>query len=179
MSEGVPLLQRQEVVAARQMVGDFRSFLLKGNIVDLAIAVILGAAFQATVSSFTTDLLMPPVGILTGSNLQDWFYVIKKAPSSTENTTYNTTQQAHDDGAVTINPGRFLQSAINFLVIGLVLYAMVQTFIEARKRLHLFEKKAVNGEERTTKSCLKCYTDCDSRATICKACHSPFEIVVN
>ncbi|RUS21149.1 large-conductance mechanosensitive channel [Endogone sp. FLAS-F59071] len=92
-----------------------------GNVLDLGIGIIIGGAFGATVTSFVSDILTPPLGLLIhGSNLENYFWVLQ--PGKTPNATYHSPQEAQADGAVTENIGRFLSNIINFCLICFTLF---------------------------------------------------------
>ncbi|AXG73604.1 large-conductance mechanosensitive channel protein MscL [Flavobacterium arcticum] len=112
-------------------IKDFKSFLLKGDIVNLATAVILAGAFGAIVKSFTTDILMPPIGMaLGGVDFSELKYVLKDAqPESVIN---GETVAAIE--AVTINYGNFIQIVINFIIIGLFIFMVLKAYERTKKK---------------------------------------------
>lgn len=117
------------------MLKEFGDFIRRGNVVDLAVAVVIGAAFGAIVTSLVNDIIMPPIGyLLSGVNFSDLFIVIGGGK-------YASLQEAHDAGAAVIAYGRFIQTVINFLVISLVVFLVVKVFNQA-VALHKREKAA-------------------------------------
>jgi len=103
------------------MLQDFKKFILKGNILDLAVAVIIGAAFNKIVSSFVNDIIMPPIGVLVGGvDFSDLAFTIKEA-----------TQEAV---AVTMNYGKFIQSIIDFVIIGFTIFMVVKSYNAVQKK---------------------------------------------
>lgn len=105
------------------MLKEFREFIAKGNVLDLAIGVIIGAAFTAIVNSFVKDILTPVIGLIGTANFDDRFLVMKQGKSSAA---YATIAEASKDGAVTMNYGTFLTAFINFLIVAFVLFLIVK-----------------------------------------------------
>ena len=103
------------------MLREFREFALKGNVVDLAIGIIIGAAFTAIVSSLVDDIIMPPIGVATGGvDFSQLFFVLKGDGE------YNTIAQAKDAGAVTWNIGLFINAIIKFLIVAFAVFLLVK-----------------------------------------------------
>src|SRR5215471_11843538 len=102
------------------MLKEFKAFLMRGNVVDLAVAVVIGAAFGAIVTSFVNDLLMPPIGLALGRvNFADLFVTLSGQ-------SYPTLAAAKAAGAPTINYGVFINTVINFVIIGFVVFMIVK-----------------------------------------------------
>jgi large conductance mechanosensitive channel len=103
------------------MWNDFKAFVMRGNVMDLAVGVIIGAAFGAIVKSLVDDILMPPLGLVTGGlDFSNQFVLLKegvKAPPP-----YATPAAAHDAGAVTLNYGLFLNNAVAFVIMALAIF---------------------------------------------------------
>lgn len=139
------------------MWSDFKTFLLRGNVVDLAVAVIIGAAFGAIVTSFVNDLLMPPIGMLLGRvDFTDLFV-------SLTGQRYPSLAAAKAAGAPTINYGRFLNAVLSFVIVGFVVFV----FVRAVNRL-----TAKPPAAPTTKECPYCIATIPRRATRCPQCTS-------
>ncbi len=103
------------------MIQEFKEFVMRGNILDLAVAVVLGAAFGKIVTSFVSDVLMPPIGMLMGGvNFGDLKYAIQEAKEGVE--------------AVTINYGAFIQNIIDFLLIAFAIFMVVKLYNRAMKK---------------------------------------------
>jgi len=140
------------------MLKEFKEFALKGNVVDLAIAVIIGAAFGKVVSSFVNDIIMPPIGMLLGGvSFSDLFI-------SLDGQTYPSLAVAQAAGAATINYGVFLTTIIDFVIIAWVLFLVVK----AVNRM----KKAPAPADPTTKTCPQCATEIPIKAVRCPHCTS-------
>jgi len=141
-----------------EMLKEFKEFALKGNVVDLAIAVIIGAAFGKVVSSFVNDIIMPPIGMLLGGvSFSDLFI-------SLDGQTYPSLAVAQAAGAATINYGVFLTTIIDFVIIAWVLFLVVK----AVNRM----KKAPAPADPTTKTCPQCATEIPVKAVRCPHCTS-------
>ncbi|WP_159022186.1 large-conductance mechanosensitive channel protein MscL [Formosa sp. L2A11] len=105
---------------------DFKSFLLKGDIVNLATAVIVGGAFGKIVTSFTKDIIMPPIGMLLGDvNFADLKYILKEGA---------TNAAGVEVPAVSINYGNFLQMVIDFIIIGLCIFMVLKAYEKSKKK---------------------------------------------
>ncbi|MBC6699625.1 large conductance mechanosensitive channel protein MscL [Hymenobacter sp. BT190] len=101
-------------------VSEFKEFISKGNVLDLAVGVIIGGAFGKIVSSLTDDILMPVLSILTGGmDFKDWFLAL-------DGTTYKTLEDAKKAGAATINYGLFLNAVITFLLMAFAIFWIVK-----------------------------------------------------
>jgi large conductance mechanosensitive channel len=119
------------------MLKEFRDFAMRGNVIDLAFGVIIGVAFGAIVSSLVNDIIMPPIGYITGGlDFSNLFIVLKPAK---EGDVYNSLKAAKDAGAATINYGVFINAVINFLIIAFALFMVV-------KQINRFKKKEEAGE---------------------------------
>lgn len=103
------------------MLKEFKEFALKGNMLDMAVGIVIGAAFGAIVSSLVDDVIMPPIGLLLGGVDFSQFFVVLKGDA-----TYNTVEQAKDAGAVTWNLGLFINALIKFLIIAVALFIVVK-----------------------------------------------------
>ncbi len=140
------------------MFKEFKAFIMRGNVLDLAIAVIIGAAFGRIVTSLVNDIIMPPIGLVTNHvNFNDLFIDL-----SGQN--HPTLAAAKAAGAATINYGIFLNTIIDFLIVAFVIFLVVQ---QANK---LKAKPA--PAEPNTKDCGYCYTSIPLKATRCPNCTS-------
>jgi large conductance mechanosensitive channel len=142
------------------MLKEFKDFALKGNVVDLAIAVIIGGAFGKIITSLVNDIIMPPFGMLLGGvNFSDLFI-------SLNGQSYPSVAAATAAGAPTINYGVFLNNIISFLIIAWVLFLVV-------KAMNMMKKApAPVPAEPTTKTCPQCATEIPIKAVRCPHCTS-------
>ncbi|KAI9226534.1 MAG: large-conductance mechanosensitive channel [Piptocephalis tieghemiana] len=147
---------------------NFKSFLNDSNSTDLAIGLIVGGAFGKVVTSFSTDLLLPPIGLLTvleGVNLQNLFFVLHY-PSDKPQRVYPTPEVAQEDGAVTWNYGRFVSNLIEFLLIAISLFIIIQ-FLQIVRLGKIYKEK---------KKCPYCLDKVKIMASKCKSCGSELEV---
>ena len=140
------------------MLKEFREFAIKGNAVDLAVGVIIGAAFGGIVTSLVNDIVMPPVGkLLGGVDFSNLFLVLGGG-------SYASLKAAKDAGAATVNYGVFLNTLINFLIIAFVLFLVVRGMNSLRR--------AEPAPAPTTKSCPRCAMTIPLKAARCPHCTS-------
>lgn len=142
------------------MLQEFKKFILRGNVLDLAVAVIIGGAFGKIVASLVEDVIMPPIGLLLGKVDFSNLYINLSGGS------YETLAKAREAGAVTINYGLFLNAVINFLIVGFVIFIAVK----AANRV----QKIVPKEEtpKTTQNCPYCDSVISLKAKRCPNCTS-------
>ena len=113
------------------MFKEFKDFALKGHVLDLAIGVIIGAAFGKIVDSLVKDIIMPPIGLLTGGrDFNNMFAVLKEGATAGP---YATVEAATKAGAVTLNYGLFINTIIVFLIVAFVLFLLVKAYNQAKK----------------------------------------------
>jgi len=142
------------------MLKEFKEFAMRGNVVDMAVGIIIGAAFGTIVKSLVADIIMPPIGLLLGNvDFSNLFLVIKQGASAG---TFATVAEAQKAGAVTINYGVF----INFLVVAFSVFVLI------RGMNKLNRKEEAVPEEPTTKECPKCFSTIAINATRCAFCTS-------
>ena len=135
---------------------EFKEFLLRGNVVDLAVAVIIGGAFGKIITSLVNDIIMPPIGLLLGGvNFADLFIDLSGEG-------FTSLADAQAAGAPSINYGVFINTIIDFLIVALVIFLMVKAINKLKK------PEAV--AEPTTKECPRCYSDIPIKATRCSHC---------
>lgn len=114
------------------MFQEFREFIVKGNAFDLAVGVIIGGAFGAMAGSFVSDVMMPPLGlVMGGTDFSNIFLTLKEGTKAAG--PYATLAAAKDAGAVTLNVGAFLNTVINLVIVGFVLFLMVKSINAARR----------------------------------------------
>lgn len=143
------------------MLKEFKEFALKGNMLDLAIGIIIGGAFGGMITSLVKDVIMPPIGaLLGGADFANLMWVIKEGTTAGP---YATPAAAAEAGAAVMSYGVFINMVINFLIVALVIFFMVKAMNKLRR-----EKE----EEVTTKECQYCKTEIALEATKCPACTS-------
>jgi large conductance mechanosensitive channel len=144
------------------MLKDFKAFILRGNVMDLAVGVIIGAAFGAIVKSAVDDLLMPPVGVATGGvDFSNKFVVLKEGAKAAA--PYASLADAKAAGAVTWNYGVFISQLVTFLIVALCVFFMVRAIMRLQ---------APAPPPVTTKDCPYCATAIPLAAKRCPNCTS-------
>jgi len=142
---------------------DFKNFILRGNVVDMAVGIIIGAAFGAIITSLVRDIIMPPIGLLLGNvDFTNLFVVLKPAGM-----TYASLADAQAAGAVSINWGLFVNTLIIFLIIALVVF-----FGIVRPIARMTAKKPAPAGPPTTKECPYCKSTINISASRCPNCTS-------
>jgi large conductance mechanosensitive channel len=145
------------------MIKEFREFAMRGNVVDMAVGIIIGAAFGLIVKTLVSDVIMPPIGYLLGNvDFANLFYVLSQGSTPGP---YETLALAKEAGAVTINYGIFINTVISFLIVAWVLFLIVKGMNEAKKK----EEEEAPAEP-TTKDCPHCFSSISIKATRCAHC---------
>ena len=139
------------------MFNEFKQFAMKGNVVDLAVGIIIGAAFGKIVTSFVSDILMPPVGLLLGNRDFNNLFI------DLSGNHFATLAEAKKAGAATLNYGLFLSTIIDFVIIAFAVFLLVRQINRLRKQ----EVPAV-----TTKECQYCLSKIPIAASRCPSCTS-------
>lgn len=144
------------------MLKEFKEFISKGSVMDLAIGVIIGGAFSKIVSSLVDDIIMPLVGLLLGgADISNYFVTLDGGK-------YATLAEAQEAGAATLNYGVFINRIIDFLIIAFVLFLIIKAINKARA----LTKKPEAEAAPTTKECPYCKSTIDINATRCPNCTS-------
>jgi large conductance mechanosensitive channel len=145
------------------MLKEFKEFIMRGSVVDLAVGVIIGGAFGRIVSSLVTDIIMPPIGLLLGNvDFTNLYLVLKSADKVAAGTSLVEAQKIA--GVVTWNYGLFIINVINFLILALVIFLMI-------KGINRMQRKPAPAPA-TTKECPHCFTAIPLKATRCPNCTS-------
>ncbi len=141
---------------------EFREFIARGNVIDLAVGIIIGTAFTGIVNSLVNDVIMPPIGKLLGNvDFADLFINLSDGD-------YDSLAAAKDAGAATLNYGVFINTVINFLIIALVVFIII-------KQINRLKREEAAPAEPTTKDCPYCHTAIPIPATRCPNCTSQLE----
>ncbi|MBW3563594.1 MAG: large-conductance mechanosensitive channel protein MscL [Acidobacteria bacterium] len=146
------------------MKSEFREFAVRGNVVDMAVGIIIGGAFATIARSLVEDIIMPPVGlILGGVDFKDFFAVLK---SGTPPGPYVTIADAQASGAVTLNWGVFINNIVSFLIVAFAVFILVKAINRIRRA------EVPVPEDPTTKVCEFCRLEVPVQATRCPNCTS-------
>jgi large conductance mechanosensitive channel len=147
------------------MLKEFKEFAMRGNVVDMAVGIIIGAAFGAIVKSLVSDIMMPPIGMILGNvDFSNLFLVLKDGTAAGP---YLSLMEAQKVGAVTINYGLFLNAVISFIIVAFAVFVLIRNINRLRK-----EEPAA---EPSTKDCPFCFSAIPLKATRCPHCTSELE----
>ena len=142
---------------------DFKAFIMRGNVVDMAVGIVIGVAFGAIITSLVKDVIMPPIGLALGNvDFTNLFVVLEPLGAS-----YASLAEAQAAGAVTINYGVFINTIIVFIIIALVVF-----FLIIRPIAKMTAKKPAPAGPPTTKECPYCQSTINIKATKCPNCTS-------
>ena len=146
------------------MLKEFKEFAMRGNVIDMAVGVVIGAAFGAIVKSLVDDILMPLLGLVLGNaDFTNLFMVLRDGSISGP---YATLALAQEAGAVTLNYGLFINAIVTFLIVAFAIFLLIR----AINRLQREEEEPPT--EPTTKDCPQCFSEIPIRATRCPHCTS-------
>lgn len=146
------------------MLKEFKTFVLRGNVLDLAVAVILGASFGKIVSSLVNDIIMPPLGLLLGRvDFSSLFVSLSGEP-------YASLAKAQEAGAATLNYGLFIKALVDFLIVALVMFLLIRLVNRAQQ----LRAQAVPPAP-STKDCPFCLSSIPLKASRCPHCTSELE----
>lgn len=150
----------------KKFLKEFKEFTLKGNVMNLAVGVIIGAAFQAIVNSLVNDIISPVIGLIAKTDLTNLYIVIAKKTEIVDGV-----EQTTD---VMLKYGSFLTAVINFIIMAFVIFLLVKTINKVTS--FSFRKKEEKPAAPTTKKCPYCVSEVDIKATRCPHCTSIIEI---
>jgi large conductance mechanosensitive channel len=160
------VLPVQKKMVEVHMLKDFKAFIMRGNVVDMAVGIIIGAAFGAVIGSIVRDVIMPPIGLALGKvDFANLFVVLHEGTIAGPYASLSAAQAA---GAVSINYGVFINTIINFLIIAAVVFFLI---VRPIARLQTPKKGAVPAAP-TTKDCPYCFSKIGIQATRCPNCTS-------
>jgi len=147
------------------MFKEFKEFAMRGNVIDMAVGIVIGAAFVTIVKSLVSDIIMPPIGLLLGKvDFANLFAVLKQGEAVAG--PYASLVDAQTAGAVTINYGVFINTLISFIVIAFAIFMVIRSMNRIKK------KEEAPPAEPTTKDCPYCLTSIPIKATRCPHCTS-------
>lgn len=143
---------------------EFKEFAMRGNVVDMAVGIIIGGAFGTIVKSLVSDVMMPPIGLLLGGvDFSDLFLTLKEGAVAGP---YATLEMAQKAGAVTISYGLFLNAVISFMIVAFAVFILIKALNKLQR------EKAQPAAEPTTKECPHCFSTIAIKATRCPNCTS-------
>lgn len=143
------------------MLKEFREFAMRGNVVDMAVGIIIGAAFGKIVASLVADVIMPPISILLGNvDFTEWFITLSDG-------SYETLAAAQEAGAATLNVGLFINAIVNFVIIAFAVFLLIRAINQLKRK-----EEAAPAPAPTTKDCPYCLSAVPLKATRCGHCTS-------
>jgi len=146
------------------MVKEFKEFIMRGNVMDMAVGIIIGAAFGTIVKSLVADVIMPPIGLLLGNvDFANMFVLLKTGSTPGP---YATVTAANEAGAVTLNYGVFVNTIISFVIVGFAIFMMIKGVNKLQR------PKPAPAAAPTTKDCPFCFSKIPIKATRCPNCTS-------
>jgi large conductance mechanosensitive channel len=149
------------------MLKEFKEFAMRGNVVDMAVGIIIGAAFGTIVKSLVSDVIMPPIGLLLGGvDFSNLFSVLQAGDPAGP---YASLADAQAAGAVTVNYGLFINTVISFLIVAFAVFLVIRAINRLQR-----EEEAPPAEP-TTKECPHCLTEIAIKATRCPSCTSQLD----
>ena len=143
------------------MLKEFKEFAMRGNVVDMAVGIIIGVAFGAIVQSLVADVIMPPIGLILGNvDFSNLFVVLKEGGAAAP---YASLAEAQKAGAVTINYGKFLNAVMSFVIVAFAVFMLIRAINQLKRK----EEAAP-----TTKECPQCFSAISIKAKRCPNCTS-------
>lgn len=148
-----------------KFLSEFKKFAMRGNVLDMAVGIIIGAAFGKIVDSLVKDVIMPPIGWLLGNvDFSNLFVVIKDGPNAAA--PYDSLAAAQAAGAVTVNFGLFINTIISFVIVAFAVFMLIKAMNTVQEKLDKSEKNA----EPKTKTCPYCCSEINNAAVKCPNC---------
>lgn len=149
----------------KEMLKEFKEFIMRGNVVDMAVGIIIGAAFGTIISSLVADVIMPPIGLLLGNvDFTNLFVVLKAAAKAPP--PYETLVAAKAAGATSINYGVFINTIITFLIVAFAVFLLIRNINKLKR------EQEAPAPVPTTKECIYCLSTIPIKATRCPHCTS-------
>ena len=146
------------------MLKEFKEFAMRGNVIDMAVGIIIGAAFGGIVNSLVSDVIMPPIGLILGNiDFSNFFLVLKEGKVAGP---YASVAAAKAAGVVSLNYGVFINMVVSFLIVAFSVFLLVRNINKLRR------KEEAPAIVPTTKECTCCFTSIPIKATRCPHCTS-------
>ena len=149
----------------KKFMEEFKTFIMRGNVIDLAVGVIIGGAFQAIINSLVNDVIMPLISLVTGGiNFSDWFIQLNGGQK------FATLAEAQEAGVATLAYGNFIAAVFNFVIMAFVIFCLIKSINRMSAK-----GKPEQDEAPATKKCPFCQSEIDINATRCPHCTSALE----
>ncbi len=151
----------------KNFANEFKKFAMRGNVIDMAVGIIIGAAFGKIVDSLVKDVIMPPIGLLLGKvDFTNLFLVLKDGATPAP---YNSLTAAQAAGAVTLNIGLFVNAVISFMIVAFAVFILIKAINQLQAKI---DKKEAQEVVKTTKTCPYCCSEISLNAVRCPNCTS-------
>lgn len=145
-----------------KIVNEFKEFAIRGNVIDMVVGIVVGAAFSKIVQSLVSDILMPPIGMITNKiDFTNLFFSLSGG-------SYSTLKEAQSAGAVTINYGIFLDNLISFIIIAFCIFLVISWINQLRRKEDVSKVSTAPSQ----KSCPYCFSSISIKASRCPCCTS-------
>ena len=154
----------------KSFLNEFKKFAMRGNVIDMAVGIIIGAAFGKIVDSLVKDVIMPPIGLLLGKVDFSNLYLVLKSGAS--DAVYNSLAAAQADGAVTLNYGLFLNAVISFTIVVFAVFILIKAINNLRAKIDKKEAQDAAKAAPKTKICPYCCSEIAAAAVRCPNCTS-------
>ena len=155
----------------KRNLDEFKTFAVRGNVIDMAVGIIIGAAFGKIVDSLVKDVIMPPFGYLMGKvDFTNMYLTLPNADGQI--VSYPSLSAAQEAGAITINYGVFINTLISFIFVAFAVFMLIKVINKLKAATVKAEEQAA---EETTKTCPHCFSTIDIRATKCPNCTSDIQ----
>lgn len=154
----------------KNFANEFKKFAMRGNVIDMAVGIIIGAAFGKIVDSLVKDVIMPPIGLLLGRvDFSNLFVVLKDGATPAP---YPSLTAAQNAGAVTLNLGLFANAIISFVIVAFAVFILIKALNELQAKM---DSKEAKETVKTTKICPYCCSEISLKASRCPQCTSELE----
>lgn len=159
----------------KNFINEFKKFAMRGNVIDMAVGIIIGAAFGKIVDSLVKDIIMPPIGLVLGKvDFANLFVVLHDGAVAGP---YVSLEAAQNAGAVTMNIGVFLNALISFIIVAFAVFILIKAINTLQERMIATEKQEEAAAAPTTKTCPFCCTEIPLEACRCPHCTSELTAV--
>lgn len=154
----------------KSFFNEFKKFAMRGNVIDMAVGIIIGAAFGKIVDSLVKDVIMPPIGLLLGKvDFTNLFVVLKEGVTAAPYASLDAAQKA---GAVTLNVGLFVNALISFIIVAFAVFILIKAINELQARTLKKEAEEAAKAAPATKECPYCCSTIPAKAIRCPDCTS-------
>lgn len=150
----------------KKFFSEFKTFAFKGNVLDMAVGVIIGGAFGNIVTSLLNDILMPLIGLIFKADFTNWGVVLSENPENL------SVAAANEAGLTVLNYGNFISVIINFLIVALCIFCVVKAMNAAKAKLEKKEEPAPAEPAKAPRLCPFCFSEINEKATRCPHCTS-------